>query len=64
MSVIEFFTNYWDWYLLIGVVSACRYLPVRWGGGQTIELIIFCSWDVVTWPSDLLRSLRILNVVK
>lgn len=64
MSVIEFFVAYYDWYLLIGVISACRYLPVRWNAGQTIELIVFCSWDVVTWPADLLRSLRILNVVK
>lgn len=22
MSVIEFFSNYWDWYLLIGVILA------------------------------------------
>jgi hypothetical protein len=49
MSVIEFFTNYWDWYLLIGFV-------IRVGAAITLKNIkgwldfLSLPIEVITWP--------------
>ena len=62
MSVYEFILAYWDWYLLAGFFSACRYLPNRFNSqSDIVNLILTFSWDMVTWPSDVLRNLWILK---
>ena len=53
MSVIEFFVNYWDWYLLIGVVfAACTLLKASYHNIKESWAVkgCVCVFIVVGWP--------------
>ena len=55
MSVIEFFTCYWDWYLLIGCIIASGYYIASLESSEKPEI----SMSLITlliWPVALITT--------
>jgi len=64
MSVIEFFTNYWDWYLLIGFIQASAHIISTKEDGQLHWSLIILGYVIagigiiLIWPIVILSGVR------
>jgi hypothetical protein len=59
MTVIQFFTQYWDWYLFIGFWFAMDYWLSDINSDDTaLERFMAGAFGFIFWPGALVAKLR------